>query len=61
MWVPTLLYVLFAVLTAAGVYWIIAQHRSRAAGAVSALVTALLFAALYAGVLFLIRPPGPVQ
>jgi hypothetical protein len=54
MWLPTLLFSLFAVFSAAGVYLIVSHHRSRAAAIAGALATALLFGALYAGVLFLI-------
>lgn len=60
MWVPTLLFILFAVFSAAGIYGLIVSHnRSRTAGVVGALVTVLLFVALYAGVLVLIGPLGP--
>ena len=61
MWLPTLLFTLFAVASAAGVYLIVAHHRSRTAGIVGALVTALLYVALYAGVLYLIGPLDPMQ
>ena len=61
MWLPTLLFTLFAVFSAAGVYLIVAHHRNRTAGIVGALVTALLYAALYAGVLYLIGPLDPMQ
>ena len=56
MWLPSLLFVLFATFSAAGVFWILAHHRSRAAGAVGAAVTLLLYVALYAGVMYLIAP-----
>lgn len=56
MWLPSLLFVLFAVFSAAGVFWILAHHRSRTAGAVGGLLTLLLYVALYAGVLYLIEP-----
>ena len=56
MWLPTLLFILFAVFSAAGVYLIVAHHKGRTAGTVGALVTALLYVALYAGVLYLIGP-----
>jgi drug/metabolite transporter superfamily protein YnfA len=56
MWVPTLLFLLFAVFSAAGVYLIVAHHRNRTAAVLGAFVTLLLYLALYAGVLYLIRP-----
>ena len=56
MWVPQLLFVLFATLSAIGVFWILAHHRSRTAGVVGAVVTLLFFVALYSGVLYLIAP-----
>lgn len=61
MWLPTLLFTLFAVLSAIGVYLIVAHHRGRTAGLVGAAVTALLYVALYAGVLSLIGPLDRVQ
>jgi hypothetical protein len=54
MWVPTLLFTLFAIFSAAGVFLVVAHHRSRIAGIAGALATLLLFVALYAGVLHLI-------
>lgn len=56
MWLPQLLFVLFATFSAIGVFWILSHHRSRAAGALGALVTLLLYVALYAGVWYLIAP-----
>lgn len=56
MWLPSLLFVLFATFSALGVFWILAHHRSRAAGALGAAVTLLLYVALYAGVMYLIAP-----
>ena len=56
MWLPSLLFTLFAVFSAVGVYLIVAHHKGRVAGIASALVTALLYIALYAGVLYLIGP-----
>ena len=62
MWVPTLLFILFAVFSAAGMYGLIVSHqRSRTAGIVGALITMLLFVALYAGVLYLIGPLKSMQ
>jgi hypothetical protein len=56
MWVPTLLFTLFAIFSATGVFLVIAHHRSRIAGIAVALVTLLIFVAIYAGVLYLIGP-----
>lgn len=56
MWVPTLLFVLFAVLSAVGVYLIVAHSRNRTAAVLGAVVTLLVYLALYAGVLYLIGP-----
>lgn len=54
MWLPTLLFVLFAGFSAIGVYLVLAHHRSRTVAAVGALVTVIFYVALYAGVVFLI-------
>jgi uncharacterized membrane protein len=56
MWLPTLLFTLFAIFSAAGIFLIVSHHRSRVAGIVGALATLLFFVALYAGVLYLIGP-----
>jgi hypothetical protein len=61
MWLPTLLFTLFAVFSAIGVYLIVAHHKGRTAGIAGALVTALLYVALYAGVLYLIGPLDRMQ
>jgi len=60
MWVPTLLFTLFAVFSAVGVYLIVAHHRGRGPAILGALMTMLLYVALYAGVLYLIRPQDPM-
>jgi hypothetical protein len=60
MWLPSLLFTLFAVFSAVGVYLILAHHKGRMAGIAGALVTVLLYVALYAGVLVLIRPLDPM-
>lgn len=57
MWLPTLLFSLFAAFSAVGVYLIVAHHRGRRAAIAGALVTALLYVALYVGVLALIALP----
>ncbi|HET9225994.1 MAG TPA: hypothetical protein VFR31_04965 [Thermoanaerobaculia bacterium] len=54
--VPTILFVLFALFSAAGAYFLTAQTRGRTAGIVAALLTLLFFVLLYLGVLFLIPP-----
>lgn len=56
MWVPTLLFTLFAIFSAVGIFLIVSHHRSRTAGTLGALATLLFFVALYAGVLYLIGP-----
>jgi len=56
MWLPSLLFTLFAVFSAVGVYLIVAHHKGRTAGIAGALVTALFYVAVYAGVLYLIGP-----
>jgi hypothetical protein len=56
MWLPSLLFILFAVFSAVGVYLIVAHHKGRRAGIAGALVTVLLYVALFAGVLYLIGP-----
>jgi hypothetical protein len=61
MWLPTLLFTLFAVFSAIGVYLILAHQKGRTAGIAGALVTALLYVALYAGVLYLVGPLDPMQ
>ena len=61
MWLPSLLFILFAVFSAVGVYLILAHHKGRRAGIAGALVTVLLYVALYAGVLYLIRPLDSLQ
>jgi hypothetical protein len=55
---PTLLFALFALLSGAGVYLVLAHQRSRGAGLLGALLTLLFFAALYAGLLVLFREGG---
>jgi len=56
MWLPSLLFTLFAVFSAVGVYLIVAHHKGRKAGIAGACVMALFYVALYAGVLYLIGP-----
>ncbi|HYU30892.1 MAG TPA: hypothetical protein VEW48_01905 [Thermoanaerobaculia bacterium] len=61
MWLPTLLFTLFAVFSATGVYLIVIQRFSRTAAVAGAVVTVLFFVALFAGVLFLIGPLDQAQ
>ncbi len=61
MWLPTLLFTLFAVLSATGVYLIVVPRFGRLAALGGAAATVLFFVAIYAGVLHLIGPPGQAQ
>lgn len=54
MLVPTLLFILFSVLSTAGAYWILSRHVSRAAGIWGAVATLLFFVGLYLGLLWLL-------
>ncbi|HVT59079.1 MAG TPA: hypothetical protein VHR45_11840 [Thermoanaerobaculia bacterium] len=58
MLLPTILFVLFALLAAAGAYLILSHHRGRVAGIAGALATLLAFAALFWGLLALLREGG---
>jgi drug/metabolite transporter superfamily protein YnfA len=51
--VPSILFVLFALFSAAGAFLIVSQVRSRAAGIVAALLTLFFFAALFLALLAL--------
>jgi hypothetical protein len=53
----TLLYLLFAGLSAGGTYWIVAHYRSRQAGLLSGFLMLLFFVLLYLFVL-VILPEG---
>lgn len=55
--VPSILFVLFALFSAAGAFLITSQVRSRAAGIVAALLTLFFFAALFLALLALM-PQG---
>jgi hypothetical protein len=55
---PTALFGLFAVLASAGAYLITAHSRGRRAGWGVALLAFVLFAALYAGLVALLRGGG---
>ncbi|HVG10204.1 MAG TPA: hypothetical protein VNM67_21045 [Thermoanaerobaculia bacterium] len=54
--VPTLLFALFALFSAAGAYFLTAQTRGRTAGIVAALLTIFFFALVFAGLLYLLPP-----
>jgi hypothetical protein len=58
--VTTAVFVLFALLATAGAYLVLARQRGRAAGLWGAFATLLFFAALFAGVLCLLRSGGVV-
>jgi len=51
---PTILFLLFALLSATGAYLILAHHRGRLAAVCGAVVTLVFFAALFAGVVALL-------
>ena len=55
---PGLVFILFAAIAAAGAYAIAAHLRGRRAGLGLALLTLILFAALYAGMIALLRGGG---
>ncbi|MEA2560242.1 MAG: hypothetical protein QOH06_1746 [Acidobacteriota bacterium] len=54
--VPTILFALFALFSAAGAYFLTAQTRGRTAGIVAALLTIFFFALIFAGLLYLLPP-----
>ena len=56
--VPSILFALFALFSAAGAYFLTAQTRGRNAGIVAALLTLFFFALLFVGLLFLMPPEG---
>ena len=56
--VPSILFALFALFSAAGAYFLTAQTRGRTAGIVAALLTLFFFALLFTGLLFLMPPEG---
>jgi hypothetical protein len=55
---PNLVFALFALLAAAGAYWIAASRRGRLAGFGAALATLIFFAAVFAGMVALLRSGG---
>ena len=58
--VPSILFLLFAVFSAVGAYFITLQKQSRATAAVAALLTLFFFAALFLGLLA-IMPEGSLS
>ncbi len=61
MLLSVVLFLLFAVLASLGAYFITAHQRSRRAGLVAALVTAIFFVALAVGVMALLRSGGVLR
>jgi drug/metabolite transporter superfamily protein YnfA len=58
LFIPSLIFVVFTLLSAVGAYLILAHLKGRRAGAVAALGTVLFFTVLYAGLLALLRSGG---
>ena len=58
MWMPLLLFVVFTLLSVIGAYLVAAHWKGRRAGVVAALLTALFFAAVLAGLTALMRNGG---
>jgi NADH:ubiquinone oxidoreductase subunit 3 (subunit A) len=58
MFLPTLVFVLFALFSVVGAYLLLSHYRGRRAGVVGALLTLLFFAALLVGLLSLFRQGG---
>ena len=58
--VPSILFLLFAVFSAVGAYFITIQKQSRATAVVAALLTLFFFAALFLGLLA-IMPEGSLS
>jgi drug/metabolite transporter superfamily protein YnfA len=58
MWMPLLLFVVFALLSVIGAYLVAAHWKGRRGGVVAALLTALFFAAVLAGLAALMRNGG---
>ena len=56
--VPTLLFVLFAVFTAVGMFFALLHWRGRAAAVVGAAATLLFFGLLFAALLYAMRSAG---
>jgi drug/metabolite transporter superfamily protein YnfA len=58
MFLPTLIFALFALCSGIGAYLLLSHFRSRKAGVVGAVLTLLFFAALFAGLVALFRQGG---
>lgn len=58
--VPSILFLLFAVFSAVGAYFITIQKQSRATAVVAALLTLFFFAALFLGLLAIL-PEGSLS
>jgi drug/metabolite transporter superfamily protein YnfA len=58
MFLPTLIFALFALFSGIGAYLLLSHFRSRKAGVVGAVLTLLFFAALFAGLVTLFRQGG---
>jgi hypothetical protein len=56
--IPTLIFILFTLLSSMGAYLILAHSKGRRAGVVAAVATALFFVALFAGLQALLRSGG---
>lgn len=56
MWLPTLLFTLFAAFSAVGAFLIVSQRWNRKVGIAGAFVTVLFYVALYAWIRLLIGP-----
>lgn len=55
MLMPTLVFVLFAVITTVGAYLILAHHRGWKAGVLGGVIALLFFAGLFVGILALLK------
>ncbi|MFL6195239.1 MAG: hypothetical protein ACJ75H_13775 [Thermoanaerobaculia bacterium] len=58
MWLPLTMFSLFTVLSVIGAFLIVNHWRGRKAAVLAALLTALFFAALFVGILALLRHGG---
>ena len=58
MFLPTLIFALFALFSGIGAYLLLSHFRSRKAGVVGAVLTLLFFAVLFAGLVTLFRQGG---
>lgn len=58
MLLPTLIFLVFTLLSTVGAYLVLAHFKGRRAGVAAALGTVLFFVVLYAGLLALLRSGG---